>query len=144
MCIYEQLFSHRLLFKYEGKKADLYVKINITIQLPGSLEQQCREMMEGSTLLCLLCTWKKNMDFFFFMVAHQPDSQLIKYVGHICCQLNTWVEQWGSVESVWLSPAPEICGNMLSLGCAEETRSGTHAAAESCEDKHSGGELSWS
>lgn len=66
MCIYEQLFSHRLLFKYERRKADLYVKINITFQLPGSLEQQCREMMEGSTLLCLLCTWKKNKDFFFF------------------------------------------------------------------------------
>lgn len=52
------------------------------------------------------------------MIAHQPALQLIKYVGHICCQLNTRVEQWGSVESVWLSPAAEICGNMLSLGCA--------------------------
>lgn len=54
----------------------------------------------------------------FLVIAHQPDLQLIKYVGHICCQLNTRVEQWGSVESVWLSPAAEICGNMLSLGCA--------------------------
>lgn len=54
----------------------------------------------------------------FLVIAHQPGLQLIKYVGHICCQLNTRVEQWGSVESVWLSPAPEICGNMLSLGCA--------------------------
>lgn len=61
-CIYKQLFSHRLLLKYEGSKADLYVKTNTTFQLPGSLEQQCREMMEGSNVLYLLYIWKKNMD----------------------------------------------------------------------------------
>lgn len=78
----------------------------------------------------------------FLVISHQPDLQLIKYIGHICCQLNTCVERWGSVESVWLSPARKICGNMLSLGCAEEMHSGTYATLENCEDKHLGGKLS--
>lgn len=49
----------------------------------------------------------------FLVISYQPDLQLIRYMEHICCQLNTCVERWGSVESVWLSPAREICGNTL-------------------------------
>lgn len=78
----------------------------------------------------------------FLVMSYQPNLQLIEYMGHICCQLYACMERWGSVESVWLSPARKICGNMLSLGCAEEMRSGTYATLENCEDKHLGGKLS--
>lgn len=78
----------------------------------------------------------------FLVISHQPDFQLLEDVGHIHCQLNPCVERWSCVESVWLSPAQKICGNMLSLGCAEEMHSGTYAMLENCEDKHLGGKLS--
>lgn len=135
MCTYEQLFSHSLLFKYEGRKADLYVKINTTFQLPGSLEQQCREMMEGA-LFCAFYTFERK-------TCISCDSTSAWFaVDQIC---RTYL-----LSAKYMSGTMGECRICLAFPCSRNLWehavvgmcSGTSAALESCEDKHSGGKLS--